>query len=108
MMLTTQGSPISSMAALNSSSVSATIRLLASSAKAADSLAVHGQHHGGETGSFQLSQNAGGDGLDFGHDQVGLFIDHMPQSGSVQHGNDVSPIGYRREHPGRHRGQWTP
>ena len=99
--LTTQGSPISSMATplwsgktmgevLSPSSSAASLRI-------PSRFMVLGcpgsRNHGGETGSFQFGR-VGGDGLDFGHDEVGLSDSITYLSGSVQAWKRRDPVSY--------------
>ena len=66
----------------------------------ADAFAVHGQSggaggrdHFGQPGCFDLDQHVGGDGLDFGHDQLRLFAFHkFAQCNAVGHRNNVGAV----------------
>jgi hypothetical protein len=65
-----------------------------------DAFAVHGQlrrarggDHLGEALLFDFDQHRGGDGLDLGHHQLGLFLlDQGAQRGAVGHGHDMAAM----------------
>ena len=104
--LTTQGRPMSVTALTYSSlvcanSIRAGFQPQFFRRQATNALAVHGQLRGsgggndGKALALQFGQRGGGNGLDFRHDQVGLFqFDHPAQRLAVEH---VDHMGAMRD-----------
>jgi len=70
--------------------------------QAANAFPVHGQargagrgDHGDHTGCFQLFEHGRGNGLDLGHDQVGLLgLDQGLELGRIAHGDGARVVGH--------------
>ena len=70
--------------------------------QAADALPIHGElggpsggDHLGHALGLDLHQHVGGDGLDLGHDQMGLLLlDQSTQGGAVGHRDHMGPVGH--------------